>query len=168
MCKLLFAEKCIPTTKKTHQENISIMFSVGKNYNKKKTPQQMPAGRHSGAVSTIASQQETWVFSCSPHACVGCGFSPGTLASSQNPKTCMYVRLIGNSKLVEGGNMSLNSCLSLCVRFVRNQQHVGVSPYGRWDWLQHPLSKNQLSKQTKKPFNGNPPISFSDTQTLPI
>lgn len=38
MCKLLFAEKCIPTTKKTHQENISIMFSVGKNYNKKKNP----------------------------------------------------------------------------------------------------------------------------------
>lgn len=107
------------TKKKKHQENISIMFSVGKNYNKKKT-QQMPAGRHSGAVSTIASQQEAWVFSCSPHASVGCGFSPGTLASSQNPKTCMYVRLIGNSKLVEGGNVSLNSCLSLCVRFVRN------------------------------------------------
>lgn len=38
MCKLLFAEKCIPTTKKPHQENISIMFSVGKNYNKKKNP----------------------------------------------------------------------------------------------------------------------------------
>lgn len=163
MCKLLFAEKCIPTTKKTTKRTFLQCFQWGKIIIKKKNHSKCLLG---GTVSTIASQQETWVFSCSPRACVGCGFSPGTLASSQNPKTCMYVRLIGNSKLVEGGNVSLNSCLSLCVRFVRNQQHVRVSPYGRWDWLQHPLSKNH--KQTKKPFNGNPPISFSDTQTLPI
>ncbi|KAL7383383.1 hypothetical protein ABVT39_009534 [Epinephelus coioides] len=41
-----------------------------------------------------------------------CGFPPGAPASSHSPKTC---RLIGDSKLSVGVNVSVNGCLSLCV-----------------------------------------------------
>ena len=44
------------------------------------------------------------------------GFSPGTPASSHSPKTCrLGTRLIDNSKLSVGVNVSVNGCLSLCV-----------------------------------------------------
>ena len=44
------------------------------------------------------------------------GFSLGTPASSHSPKICILgTRLIGNSELFIGVNVSMNGCLSLCV-----------------------------------------------------
>ena len=67
------------------------------------------------------------------------GFSPGAPASSHSPKTC---RLIGDSKLSVGVNVSVNGCLSLCVspemnwRLVQGVPHP--SPNVSWDRLQPP------------------------------
>ncbi len=69
-----------------------------------------------------------------------CGFSLGTPASSHNPKTC---RLIGDSKLPVGVNVSVSACLSLYVSPVIDWRPVqGVpclSPNDSWDRLQHPV-----------------------------
>ena len=44
------------------------------------------------------------------------GFPPGTPVSSHSPKTCTEgIRLIGDSKLALGVNVSVSGCLSLCV-----------------------------------------------------
>lgn len=44
------------------------------------------------------------------------GFSPGTPASSHSPRHAVSaVRLISNSKLAKAVNVSVDSCLSLCV-----------------------------------------------------
>ena len=68
------------------------------------------------------------------------GFPPGAPASSHSPKTC---RLIGDSKLPVGVNVSVNGCLSLCVSPVivwRPVQGVPrLSPSVSWDRLQPPL-----------------------------
>ncbi len=71
--------------------------------------------------TTVASQQEGSGFKptgplgpfCVEFVC-SClrGFSPGTPASSHNPKTC---RLIGDSKLPVGVNVSVSGCLSLYI-----------------------------------------------------
>ena len=66
------------------------------------------------------------------------GFSPGTPASSHNPKTC---RLIGDSKLPVGVTVSVNGCLSVYVGPAMDWRPVqGVprlSPNDSWDRLQH-------------------------------
>ncbi|XP_078026211.1 uncharacterized protein LOC117258684 isoform X1 [Epinephelus lanceolatus] len=71
------------------------------------------------------------------------GFSPGTPASSHSPKTCrLGTRLIDNSKLSVGVNVSVNGCLSLCVSPVIVWRPVQVvpclSPDVSWDRLQPP------------------------------
>ena len=71
------------------------------------------------------------------------GFSPGTPASSHSPKTCrLGTRLIGDSKLSVGVNVSVNGCLSLCVSPAivwRPVQGVPcLSPDVSWDRLQPP------------------------------
>lgn len=58
------------------------------------------------------------------------GFPLGALASSRNPKTC---RLIGDSKLPVGGNVSVNGCLSL-----------NNSPVIVWRPVQGVLAQSQL------------------------
>ena len=54
----------------------------------------------------------------------------------------MQVRLIGDSKLPVGVNVSVSGCLSLYVGPVIDWRPVqGVprlSPNASWDWLQHP------------------------------
>lgn len=75
------------------------------------------------------------------------GFSMGVPASSHSPKTC---RLISNSKLAIGVNVSVNGCLSLCVGPVivwgpvRGEPRL--SPIVSWDRLQ-PLCDRQQDKQ---------------------
>ncbi len=49
------------------------------------------------------------------------GFSPGTPASSHNPKTC---RLTGDSKLPVGVNVSVSGCLSLYVGPVKTMSET--------------------------------------------
>jgi len=78
------------------------------------------------------------------------GFSLGTPASSHSPKTC---RLIGDSKLSVGVNVSVTGCLSLCVSPVIVWWPVqGVpclSPNVSWDRLQpphHPQENKWLRK----------------------
>jgi len=72
------------------------------------------------------------------------GFPPGAPASSHSPKTC---RLIGDSKLSVGVNVSVNGCLSLCVSPVivwwPVQGEPCLSPSVSWDRLQHPRDPQQ-------------------------
>jgi len=68
-------------------------------------------------VSTVASQQEGCWFDPFDPFCAEFACSPRvSVASSHSPKTCrLGTRLIGNSKLSVGVNVSVNGCLSLCV-----------------------------------------------------
>ncbi len=91
---------------------------------------------------------EQWL-GLSPHSPVGSvwslhvllvlllGFSSGFL-----PHADMQIRLIGDSKLPVGVNVSVSSCMSLYVGPVTDWRPVqGVpscSPNGSWDQLQHP------------------------------
>ncbi len=59
------------------------------------------------------------------------GFPSGTPASSHSPKTC---RLIGDSKLPVGVNVSVSGCLSLC-----------VSPAMKWQLVQSEPSKETVT-----------------------
>jgi len=61
------------------------------------------------------------------------GFPPGAPASSHSPKTC---RLIGDSKLSVGVNVSVNGCLSLCVSPVIVWWPVQVSCRIENEWME--------------------------------
>ena len=53
------------------------------------------------------------------------GFSRGSPASSNSPKTCkLGIGLIGHTELLISVNVSVDGCLSLYVNPVMNRQHV--------------------------------------------
>ncbi len=98
----------------------------------------------------VLSRHSKKVLGSNPPAnCGVCMFSlclHGTPASSHSPKTC---RLIGDSKLPIGVNVSVSGCLSLYVGPVTDWRPVqGVpcrSPSASWDRLQHPLTLWRIS-----------------------
>ncbi len=136
---------------------------------------------------TVASQQEGSEFEptgrleplCVEFVCGVCmfslrGFSPGTLASSHNPKNTQ-VRLTGDSKLPVNVNVSVSSLQSLYVSRVTDWRPVQgaprLSPSASWDCLQHPcdpLKDKRYRRWMDVRLSSTDALMFWPDSSLPV